>query len=79
MELNELVDNILDEIKTTSSSDITRRSKIKRTTGQLATLQARKHNDPLYIKMIQFREQYYKFKKLVHQKYGPQVRSRSRR
>ena len=82
MELNQvdiLVDNILDEIKTTSSSDITRQSKIKRSAGQMASAQARKHNDPLYKRMIYFKEKYYKFKEKVHQKYGPRVRSKARR
>jgi len=74
-----LVDNILDEIKTTSSSDITRQSKIKRSAGQMASAQARKHNDPLYKRMIYFKEKYYQFKEKVHQKYGPRVRSKARR
>ncbi len=74
-----LVDNILDEIKTTSSSDITRQSKIKRSAGQMASAQARKHNDPLYKRMIYFKEKYYQFKEKVHKKYGPRVRSKARR
>jgi hypothetical protein len=82
MELNkvdDLVDTILDEIKTTSASDITRQSKIKRSAGQMASAQARKHNDPLYKRMIYFKDQYYKFREKVHQKYGPRVRSKARR
>ncbi len=79
MELDKIVDQILDEIKTTSSSDITRQSKIKRSAGQMASAQARKHNDPLYKRMIYFKDQYYKFREKVHQKYGPRVRSKARR
>jgi len=79
MELDKIVDQILDEIKTTSASDITRQSKIKRSAGQMASAQARKHNDPLYKRMIYFKDQYYKFREKVHQKYGPRVRSKARR
>lgn len=77
--INNLVDVILDEIKTTSSSDITRQSKIKRAAGKMASTQARKHNDPLYKRMIYFKDQYLKYKEKVHQKYGPRVRSKARR
>jgi len=82
MELNQvdiLVDIILDEIKTTSTSDITRQSKMKRAAGKMATTQARKHNDPLYKRMIYFKDQYLKYREKVHQKYGPRVRSKARR
>jgi len=77
--VDDIVDKLLDEIKTDSVSNITRRSKIKRSAGQMASNQARKHNDPLYKKMIYFKDQYYKFRKKVHQKYGPRVRSKARR
>jgi len=79
MELDKIIDKILDEIKTTSSSDITRQSKIKRSAGQMASAQARKHNDPLYKRMVYFKEKYYKYKEKVHQKYGPRVRAKAGR
>lgn len=79
MDLDKIVDQILDEIKTTSTSDITRQSKIKRAAGKMASTQARKHNDPLYKRMIYFKDQYLKYKEKVHQKYGPRVRSKARR
>ena len=77
--VNNLIDKILDEIKTTSTSDITRQSKIKRAAGKMASTQARKHNDPLYKRMIYFKDQYLKYREKVHQKYGPRVRSKARR
>jgi thiamine kinase-like enzyme len=79
MELDKIVDQILDEIKTTSSSDITRQSKIKRAAGKMASTQARKHNDSLYKRMVYFKDQYLKYREKVHQKYGPRVRSKARR
>ncbi len=69
----------LQEGKRTSVSKITRKTKIKRATGQLSTAAARKKNDPLYKRMIYFRDQYFKYKDKIHKKYAPRVRSRARR
>jgi len=71
--------NDLQEGKRTTVSKITRGTKIKRATGQMSTSAARKKNDPLYKRMIYFRDQYYKYRDKIHKKYAPRVRSRARR
>lgn len=74
MELNEL-----DEAKSNSNTTISRQTKIKKAAGQLASVAARKRNDPLYQRMIKYRELYYKYREMVHQKYSPKVRRQVRR
>ena len=69
----------IQESKKTSISKITRQTKIDRATGQLASIEARKKNDPIYKKMIFYREQYFKYRELIHKKYSPRVRSKARR
>ncbi len=69
----------LHEGKRTSVTRTTRLTKIKRATGQLASIEARKHNDSLYKKMKKYKELYYKYRSMVHKKYGPRVRARARR
>lgn len=69
----------IEEAKRTSRSTITRQTKIKRATGQLATSMARKKNDPIYKRMIYFRTQFYKYREMIRKKYSPRVRSRARR
>lgn len=79
--LDELLDEVLDlldEAKTPSRTVITRTTKIRRATGQLASIEARKRNDPLYQRMKKYRDLYFKYKQLVHNKYGPRVRSKAR-
>jgi len=79
-EINELFEELLTEApKRTSRARITRDTKIKRATGQMASAKAREINDPLYKRMIHFRELYYKYRDAVHKKYGPRVRSAARR
>ena len=77
--LEELEDLLSEAPKRTSRAKISRQTKIKRATGQMASAQARKRNDPLYKRMIHFRELYYKYRAAVHKKYSPRVRSRARR
>jgi len=67
------------ETKTPSTSTTTRASKIKKATGQMSTSQARSRNDPLYKRMIYYRELYYKYRDLVHRKYRPGIKARARR
>lgn len=67
------------ESKRTSITKVTRQTKIKKATGQLSSIMARKKNDPLYKRMIYYRDLYYKFREMVHKKYGPRVRSRAMR
>jgi len=77
--LDEYLD-ILNEIpKRTTRSTISRHTKIKRATGQMGTAMARKKNDPIYKRMIYFRDQYFKYREMIRKKYSPRVRSRARR
>jgi hypothetical protein len=78
-DLDPLTQSIIDEAKRTSRTTTTRNTKIKRATGQLASIAARKRNDPIYQRMVKYRELYYKYRKMIHRKYGPRVRSRARR
>ena len=67
------------ESKTPSKSTTTRRSKIRKSVAQMSTAQARERNDPLYKRMIHYRELYYRYRALVHRKYGHSVDARARR
>lgn len=71
--------DFLHEGKRTSVTRTTRQTKIKRATGQLASIEARKRNDPLYKKMKKYKQLFYKYRGMVHSKYGPRVRARARR
>lgn len=80
--MGQLFQKYLDKIeegKRTSRVVITRATKIKRATGQLASKEAKDRNDSLYKKMIFHRDLYFKYRDLIHKKYGPRVRSRARR
>jgi hypothetical protein len=65
--------------KRTSRATVSRQTKIKRATSQLASVEARKKKDPLYKRMIYFRDQYYKYRAMIHKKYSPRTRSKARR
>jgi len=58
---------------------VTRATKIKRAIGQLASKEAKERGDSLYDKMIKYRELYFKYRDMIHRKYGPKVRSKARR
>jgi len=77
--IDPITEQIINDAKKTSMTKTTRQTKIARATGQLASVQARKMNDPLYKKMIYYRDLYKKYKERVHKKYAPRVRSRARR
>ena len=79
MSLDPITEEILKEAKRTSRTTVSRQTKIKRATSQLASIEARKRNDSIYKRMIYFRDQYYKYRAMVHKKYSPRVRSRARR
>jgi len=84
LEVDILTQDILSKLAEDSNeikpgSTISRSTKIKRTTGQLASVEARKRNDPLYQRMVKYRELYFKYRTLLHQKYTPRVRSQARR
>lgn len=78
-DIDPLTKEILEEAKRTSRTTIKRSTKIKRATGQLASVAARKRNDPIYQRMIKYRDLYFKYRSMIHRKYGPRVRSRARR
>lgn len=79
-ELDLLTQQILDEApKRTSRTTVKRTTKIKRATGQLASVEARKRNDPIYKRMIYYRDLYFKYRAMIHKKYSPRVRSKARR
>ena len=71
--------NDLNEAKRTSTHRTTRNTKIKKATSQLASISARKGNDPLYKQMVKHRTLYYMYKEKIHKKYSPRVRSQARR
>lgn len=77
--IDPITEQIINDAKKTTMTKTTRQTKIARATGQLASVQARKMNDPLYKKMIYYRDLYRKYKERVHKKYAPRVRSRARR
>lgn len=77
--LEELEDILTEAPKRTSRTAVSRQTKIKKATGQMASAAARKRNDPLYKRMIHYRELYYKYRAAVHRKYSPRVRSAARR
>lgn len=77
--IDKLVDKYLNEAKRTTRTTVSRRTKIKRATGQLASVAARKRNDPLYKQMVKYRKLFHKYREMVHRKYSPRVRSRARR
>ncbi|MBY9000059.1 MAG: hypothetical protein KGD64_04025 [Candidatus Heimdallarchaeota archaeon] len=79
MSLDPITEEILQEAKRTSRTTVSRQTKIKRATSQLASVEARKRNDSMYKRMIYFRDQYYKYRKMIHKKYSPRVRSKARR
>jgi len=77
-----LIDKYLDQIdesKRTTITKVTRQTKIKKATGQLATIKGKKLNDPMYKQMLYYREKYYHYRDMLHKKYGPRVRAQARR
>ena len=75
--LDKYLDFLNEAGKRTSITKVTRQTKIDRAKGALATKYAKEVNDPLYSKMIRFREKFYKFRERIKAKYGPRVRSRA--
>lgn len=77
--LDEYLEYLEEKPKRTTRSTISRNTKIKRATGQMGTAMARKKNDPMYKRMIYFRDNYFKYREMIRKKYSPRVRSRARR
>ncbi len=80
IKIDPITEHILNErVKKTTRTTIHRTTKIKRATGQLASIEARRRNDPIYQRMVKYRELYYKYRTMIHKKYGPRVKTRARR
>ena len=81
MDIDPITEQILlqEKPKRTSRTVVSRQTKIKRATGQLASVAARDRNDPLYKRMVFYREKYFKYREMLHKKYSPRVRSKARR
>lgn len=77
--LKQMGEELTEAPKRTSRTTVTRQTKIKRATGQLASATARKRNDPIYKRMVYYRDLYFKYRQMIHKKYGPRVRSQARR
>jgi len=81
--LDEYLDRIVGDnlsegpTKKTTFTKITRQTKIDRAIGSLATRLAKTYNDPLYNKMVKFREKYFKYREKIKVKYSPRVRARA--
>jgi len=78
--LDQYLEEIQDEMyesKKTSFIKVTRQTKIDRAIGSLATKLAKETGDAWYKKMIKHREKYFKFRKMIKQKYAPKVRARA--
>jgi len=77
--IDPITKHILDEIKTTNTTTIDKSTKIKRAVGQLSSIEARKRNDPLYNRMIKYRDLYFKYRDELHKRYGPRVVNKAKR
>ncbi|MFW9871512.1 MAG: hypothetical protein ACFFG0_00210 [Candidatus Thorarchaeota archaeon] len=78
--IDPITEHILNEApKRTTRTTVHRTTKIKRATGQLASIEARRRNDPIYKRMVKYRDLYFKYREMLHKKYGPRVRSKARR
>ena len=76
---NEITDPHNLDIELKINGVVKQSSKIKRAAGQRANSEAKKRNDPLYQRMTKYKELYYRYREIVHKKYGPRVRSKARR
>lgn len=71
------LDTLQEVSKKTTFTKITRQTKIERAIGSLATSLAKAHNDPMYNKMVKFREKYFSYRTKIKTKYSPRVRARA--
>jgi hypothetical protein len=79
MIIDEYLELLQEKPKRTTRTSISRDTKIKRAAGVLGTSMARHKNDPIYKRMVYFRDQYYKYREMIRKKYNPRVRSQARR
>lgn len=79
MIIDEYLELLHEKPKRTTRTSISRDTKIKRAAGVLGTAMARQKNDPIYKRMVYFRDQYFKYREMIRKKYNPRVRSKARR
>jgi len=77
--IDEILQQVQETPKRTTRSTVTRQTKINKATGLLSSVEARKKNDPMYKRMIYFRNEYFKYRDMIHKKYSPRVRTKARR
>ena len=75
----EYIEDVLEARKQLTRTSITRKTKIKRSQGQLSTAMARKKGDPLYKMMKKYCDRCKDYRKKVHRKYAGRTRSQARR
>lgn len=81
--LDDYLDRLMEDIvlseasKKTTFTKITRQTKIDRAIGSLATRLAKAHDDPMYKKMVKFRDKFFKYRLKIKTKYSPRVRTRA--
>lgn len=56
----------------------TRAQKIEKAMHQLAITHARKINDPMYDKMVKYRDKFKSFQKALHRRFASKVRQQAR-
>ncbi len=71
--------SFIQEIKKTSVSTISRNAKINRAAGSLAAQMAKEKDDPIYDKMLFYKDNYLKYKKQLMKKYRHRVLSQARK
>jgi len=89
MKTDVLTDIILEELreseelteieKRSTRSKDSRKTKIVRAAGQMATYEGRRKNDILYQKMIRYKDLYYKYRDLLKKKYRAKNVNQARR
>jgi hypothetical protein len=89
MDTDILTDLILEELsesgelteieKRTTRSKDSRKTKIRRAAGQMATYEGRRKNDIVYQKMIRYRDLYYKYRDVLKKKYRAKNVNQARR
>jgi len=77
--LNDYLDDLQEGRKQRSRTTISRKTKIKRSQGQLSTAMARKKGDALYKMMKKYCDMCKSYRTKVHKKYAGRTRAQSRR
>ncbi len=69
----------IQEAKRTSRTTVTRKTKIKRSAGQMSTAMARKRNDPAYKMLKKYCDLCKVYRQKIHKKYRSKTMSRARK